>query len=186
MKFLKVSLFTLLISCFAACNLTLNPNGPRPNNPYFITTETITIKEVVIPEGTTLAYEKHLLKKGEQSSIMNEKHLTGFELAEGKTIDWGGVPITAIHKFFNEEMSGYTVYADFELASANETTFYKKWKEEACDLGITVKNRDNWSFDTSNILDVESCSVLYQRYFEDDKKQQDFLDTMYTALIDVK
>ncbi|WP_299256305.1 hypothetical protein [uncultured Aquimarina sp.] len=186
MKFLKLSFITLIISFFIACDLTLNPNGSPANNPYFITTEPITIKEIAIPEGTKLNFEKHFLKKGEQGSIMNEKYLTGFELSGGRTINWGGVPITTIYKFFNKDMSGYSVYADFEVAPNNETAFYKKWKEEGCSLDITVKNRDNWSFDTSNILDVEGCSVLYQRYFKDDKKQQDFLDAMYVALMNVK
>jgi len=186
MKLLKSFFVILFISCLVACNFTLNPNGPRPNNPYFITTEQITIKGVVIPEGTKLKYEKHFLKKGEQGSIMNEKYLTGFELPKNKTLNWGGVPITAIHKFYNEDMSGYSVYANFEVAPGSKTIFYEKWKAEGCDLGITVKNRDNWSFDTSNILDVESCSVLYQRYFKDDKKQQDFLDAMYVSLKEVK
>ncbi|WP_378172431.1 hypothetical protein [Aquimarina sp. SS2-1] len=186
MKFLKSSLIILITGCATACNLTLNPNGSRPNNPYFITSESIMIKEILIPKGTKLTYKKHFLKKGEQQSIMNEKYLTGFELPEGTSVNWGGVPITAIHKFFNPDMSGYTVYADFDVVPYTKTVFYIKWKEEACDLGITVKNPDNWSFDTTNILDVESCSVIYQRYFKDDKKQQDFLDAMYAALREVE
>ncbi|WP_108803931.1 hypothetical protein [Aquimarina sp. Aq107] len=186
MKLLKLSFIVTIISFLTACNLTLNPNGPRPNNPFFIATEQVTVKGITIPEGTKLEYEKHFLKKGEQGSILNEKYLTGFRLPENKTINWGGVPINAIHKFYNKDMSGYSVYANFEVAPDNETIFYKKWKEEGCDLGITVKNRDDWSFNNSNILDVEGCSVLYQRYDKDDKKQQDFLDAMYEALMDVR
>ncbi|SEL49608.1 hypothetical protein SAMN04487910_2633 [Aquimarina amphilecti] len=186
MKLLKLPFIIMIVSCLTACNLTLNPNGSRPNNPYFITTEQIIVKGITVPVGTSLEYKKHFFKKGEQGSIMNEKYLTGFNLPKDKTIDWGDVPINAIHKFFNEDMSGYTVYANFEKVPSSKTTFYTKWKEEGCDLGITVKNRDDWSFNKSNILDIESCSVIYQRYNKYDEKQQDFLDVMYEALMGVR
>jgi len=183
MRFLNVVVIIASLS-FLSCDFSLNPNGPPPSNdPYFITTEVSVVKEITIPIGTRLEYQKKWFKEGKQSSAMNEKYLTGIVLTEGETIDWGGVPITTIYKFFNSEMSGYSVYADFDVLPSNETsTFYELWKLEGCELGITVKDRDNWSFNKDNILDVESCSVLYQRYFKEDKRQQDFLDKMYAAL----
>ena len=99
------------------------------------------------------------------------------------TIDWGGVPVTVIHRFFNTEMRGYSVYADFnKLAIDKKTKFSKLWESCSSDLAITVNNLDDWSFNTKNISDVTSCSVLYQRYFKDDKKQQNYLDDIYTEL----
>lgn len=182
---LKLSFIVLIISCFVSCDFSLNPNGPPDETPYFIINNSITIKGITIPTGTRLEYEKSFFRKKEQSSLQNEKYLTGIELPEGETISWGGVPVNRIYKFFNTEMSGYTVFPDFETKPYKETAFYAKWKEEGCRLGITVKNRDDWSFNKANITDVESCSVNYQRYFKDDKKQQDFLDKMHSSLLEV-
>jgi hypothetical protein len=164
-----------------------NPTGGRgPDFPYFITTGSTVVKKIVIPKGTKLTYEEHFFKEGQQNKIMNEKELTSIELPEGKTIDWGGVPVRMIVKFFNSEMQRFSVYADFNKLSNNKKTkFSELW--ESCDdvLGITVKDIDDWSFNISNIADVESCSVNNQRYFGEDVKQQQFLDELYNELKNV-
>lgn len=48
-----------------------------------------------------------------------------------------------------------------------------------------VKDLGDWSFNKTNITDVNSCSVNYQRYFKDDVHQQLFLDKMYTELNEI-
>jgi len=40
----------------------------------------------------------------------------------------------------------------------------------------------NTSGNLGLIYDVQSCSVLYQRYFKDDMQQQQFLDNLYSEL----
>jgi len=91
-----------------------------------------------------------------------------------------------IAKFFNSEMKGFSVYASFDqLAENNKTQFSRQWQSCDDDLGITVKDTTDWSFNKANIADVESCSVLYQRYFKDNPQQQKFLDSLYTELMKI-
>ena len=100
---------------------------------------------------------------------------------------WGGVPIYSINKFFNSEMTGYSVYADLsKLNAQNHSQFSKLWDSCNDNLGITVQNSNDWSFNKKNILDVESCSVNYQRYFKENSEQQKFLDKLYQALQNVQ
>ncbi|RZL37052.1 MAG: hypothetical protein EOP00_28940, partial [Pedobacter sp.] len=102
------------------------------------------------------------------------------------TINWGGVPVTEINKFFNDEMRGYTVYADFKKLHGDKITkFSKLWESCSDGLGITIKNSDDWSFNPKNIADVESCSVNYQRYFKDNMYQKQFLDSLYSELLKI-
>jgi hypothetical protein len=52
------------------------------------------------------------------------------------------------------------------LLSIKASGFSKQWQRCGDDLGISIKNTEDWSFNASNIADVENCSVLYQRYFK--------------------
>jgi len=83
-------------------------------------------------------------------------------------------------------MKGYTVYANFNSLNKNKKTqFYNLWKSCNSELGITVKNTDDWSFNKKNIVDIQSCGSN-QRYFSEDKKQQLFLDNLYNELTKIK
>ena len=166
----------------------MNPTGNNtaPDYPYFVTTQPLVIKKIALPAGTTLIYKEHAFKKGEQSEMMSEAKLTDIRLPKGETIIWGGVPVTSIRRFFNTEMRGYSVYADFErLPKEQRTRFSQLWKSCDSDLGVLVKNIDDWSFNTQNIEDVSSCSVLYQRFFKKNAEQQQFLNTLYSELLKV-
>ena len=161
-----------------------NPNGSgAPDYPYFITTETATIKNIELPKGTKLTYEEQFFKEGKQDRIMNEKKLTDIELPKGKPVYWGGVPVYTIRKFFNSEMKGYSIYADFgQLSAGKKSKFSEMWQSCGGEMGVLVKNTDDWSFDTKNIVDISSCSVIYQRYFKEDAEQQRFLDKLFDEL----
>ncbi|MFG0587138.1 hypothetical protein ACF8D3_03800 [Acinetobacter sp. YQ_14] len=177
--------FTLLLT---GCVGNMNPTGnmTRPNYPYYTTQQPIAVKNIRVPAGTTLVYEKYAFKKGKQERLLPEDKLTDIKLPEGKTIVWGGVPVTQISRFFNTEMRGYSVYADFnQLELKQWTKFSQLWQSCNDDLGITVKDTRDWSFNKNNIADVESCSVNYQRYFKDDAQQKQFLDTLYSELMKV-
>lgn len=165
-----------------------SPTGGRgPDYPYFITTGSTTVKKIVVPKGTKLTYEEHFFKAGQQTKIMNEKRLTGIELPEGKTIDWGGVPVFMIIKFYNPEMQGYSVYPDFnQLNNNKKTKFSQLWQNCNNDLGVLIKNADDWTFNTKNIDDINDCGVNYQRYFKENKEQQEFLNELYKELKKVK
>ena len=76
-----------------------------------------------------------------------------------------------------------TVHANFNARPPDQDTpFSKQWQSCSSRLGITVKNPNDWSCNKNNIIDIESCSVNYQRYFSDDAKQQTFLDQLYIEL----
>ena len=161
-----------------------NPNGSRgPDYSYFITTGPVSIKNIEVPKGTKLTYEEHFFKEGRQDKIMNEKKLTGVELPKGKTIDWGGVPVYMITKFFNPEMKGFTVSADFgRLRADKKNKFSEMWQSCGGELGVLVKNTDDWTFNTENIADISDCSVTYQRFFKEDAQQQRFLDDLLNEI----
>ena len=157
-------------------------------SPYFITTKPISVNNILVPKGTKITYKKrYFWEKYEQKKLLNEKDITRISFKEGITINWGGTPIKEIIKFFNPEMKGYSVYADFDSVNKNKNTqFYNLWKSCNSELGITVKNTDDWSFNQKNILDVQSCGVSYQRYFSEDIEQQLFLDNLYNELTKIK
>lgn len=146
----------------------------------------MTVKKIVLPKGTKLIYEEQYFREGQQDKIMSEKMLTGIELPKGKTIDWGDVPVYMITKFFNPEMTGFSVNADFsQLRDDKKTKFSEIW--QSCgDLAVLVKNTDDWAFDTKNIVDISDCGVNHQRYFKEDvqqqQQQQQFLDTLLSEI----
>lgn len=157
--------------------------GGAANFPYFITTESILVKKMEVPKGTKLTYEKQFLKEGQQDEIMSEARLMSIELPKGETIDWGGVPAYKIIKFFNSEMRGYSVYADFnQLKDDKKTKFSELWQSCSTDLAVLVKDTGDWTFSLENIVDISSCGVDYQRYFKEDEEQQLFLDHIFNEL----
>jgi hypothetical protein len=178
--------FSFLSLCILnGCVGNMNPTGGNstPNYPFFITKKPSIVKKIAVPTGTKLTYEEHFFKEGEQEKMMSEEKLTYIELPMDKVIYWGGVSVSKISKFFNSEMRGFTVYADFKHINTNKRTpFSELWKSCSNGLGISVRSTDDWSFNKKNISDVQSCSVLYQRYFKEDKEQQDFLNSLYTEL----
>mgnify|MGYP003452130272 FL=1 len=193
--YIIIGILTLIIALFTIGYFVLlglsgmgSPTGGRgPNYPYFITLEPTTIKNILVPKGTKLTYEEQFFKEGQQDKIMNEEKLTSIELPEGKTIDWGNVPVFMILKFFNSEMRGYTVYVYFnQLSNDKKTKFSELWQSSDNELGIDVKNIGDWSFNKQNITDVESCGVNNQRYFKEDKSQQQFLDSLMKELLNIK
>ena len=193
--YIIIGILTLIIALFTIGYFVLlglsgmgSPTGGRgPNYPYFITLEPTTIKNILVPKGTKLTYEEQFFKEGQQDKIMNEEKLTSIELPEGKTIDWGNVPVFMILKFFNSEMRGYTVYADFnQLSNDKKTKFSELWQSSDNEIGIDVNNIGDWSFNKQNITEVESCGVNNQRYFKEDKSQQQFLDSLMKELLNIK
>lgn len=188
MKIFKPYHLLLGLLSLTGCVGNMNPTGGNsaPNYPYFITTKSLIVKNIAVPPGTKLTYEENFFKEGKQQEMMGEAKLITIDLPVGQTINWGGVPVTSINKFFNSEMRGFTVYADFsKLSDDKKTKFSELWQSCSNDLGITIKNTDDWSFNTKNISDVESCSVIYQRYFKDDTRQQTFLNEIYSELLKV-
>ena len=187
MKKIKLPIFSVLFALLSGCNLSYNPNGPKATDyPYFEVPEPLIIKHITVPTGTKLIYEESFFRSGKQSKRLNDKKLTGIILPTDNTIKWGGVPITAIRKYANPGMTGFTVYADFKLLGEEEKTkFSEAW--QFCDTTISVNVQDinDWSFNKKNILDIESAGIAYMRFHKDDKDQNKALDDIYNALLEV-
>ncbi|MDO4727473.1 MAG: hypothetical protein Q4B43_00550 [Bacteroidota bacterium] len=174
---------------FKGCIGNMNPTGNNssPDYPFYVTDKPLKIKNIQVPKGAMLVYDEHFLKRGRQDKALSESRLTTIIYPEGTYLEWGGVPVTMIKKFFNSEMRGYTVHANFSLQDeTKKTKFSELWKSCSDELGISIKNTSDWSFNKENIANVNSCSVLYQRYFKDDPQQQGFLDQLYSELQKVK
>ena len=183
MKLLYLCFLVPSICLLSSCSINIAGGNGRPDNPYFITTHPLLIKKVQLPAGSTLTYEKQGFKTGRQSQLMNESKLKGISLPSGQTIIWAGVPISTINKFSNSEMRGFSLNAEFKQLAPNQNSgFSKQWQRCGDDLGIGIKNKEDWSFNLNNIVDVESCSVLYQRHFQDNAEQQRFLNQLYAEL----
>jgi hypothetical protein len=185
--FIKGSFLLKGLVLLSGCAGNWNPNHvPKKDYPYFITTKPQVVKKIQVPAGTKLVYEEQFLKKGKQAKSLSEEKLTSIELPEGETLEWAGVPVNSIRKFYNQQMKGFTLYPNFEKGNnPGKTKFFQLWESYGCDLGISVKNTNDWSFNTHNISDVQSCGVSYQRYFKEDANQQAVLNKLYSELMKV-
>lgn len=186
MKLLKLSFLMLMASVFVSCWPKIDPKGATYNSnaPFYITKKPEVVKHILVPTGTKLVYEGMATQEGEQDKMLDEEKLHEIKMENGVTIDWAGIPVNWIYKFFNTDMSGFKIYPDFEKMKKNKMNkFGEMWYTCGDGLGIRVKNMGDWSFNPSNIEDVEGCSVNYQRYFKDNKEQQRFLDQMYTEMM---
>ena len=135
----------------------------RPDkNTFFFNTKPILVKNMILPNGAKILYERqYFWQSQQQEQPLKETDIIQISLMEGTTINWAGVPITSIVRFYNSKMKGFTVHADFSKLNA-ETGFSHQWQNCNEDyLGITVKNTNDWSFNKDNIVDVESCGVNY-------------------------
>ncbi len=82
MKILKPFLL-LFVLILTGCIGNMNPTGgSSPDYPYFITTEPMMVKKIMIPKGTVLTYDEHFLVSGKQDHIMSEQRLTSIKLPE--------------------------------------------------------------------------------------------------------
>lgn len=138
MKFFKYSSLFAVLFLLTRCIGNMNPTGGNtsPYYPYFITTEALVVKNIPVSKGTKLVYEKHFFKKGPQNKMLREGNLKTIEFPMDEPLDWGGVPVTRITKFFNSEMREFSVYADFsKLSSAEQTKFSQLWQSCSSDIG---------------------------------------------------
>jgi len=181
-------IFLLLLGLTVLSECSYNPNGPPPKDyPYYLTEGNLLVKNIDVPAGTKLVYEEQFLKKGKQEEPLDQELIHTIQFPSEKHLIWGGVPIKSIHKFYNDKMIGYTIEADFsQLESSGDNSFSALWKRCDENLGVDVKNIEDWSFNQLNILDIRSCGVNYQRYYEDDATQQEILDSLLKELRNVK
>ena len=158
----------------------------KDERPYFIVDEPIFVKKLVLNKGTKITYRSHFNKKGKQNKTLDENDIIEISFAKDEIIEWGGAPIKAIMSFNSLEKKGFFIYLDTDkIQKKEETNFLKIWREHSISLGILIENSNDWSFNKSNILDIESCGVNYQRFYEENTEQQMFLDRLFIELNNV-
>ena len=160
----------------------------QDDSPFFRTTEPMIVKNITLPIGTIITYEKrNFWQKHEQKKLLSEDDISQISFSDGITINWGGVPITSIVNFYNPQMKGFSLYPDFDKLNENKKTkFSDLWLSCNDALGISVKNSNDWSFDKENIIEIESCGVNSQSYYKEDEEKKKVLDDLYSELINVK
>lgn len=77
MKVYKFSSLFVVLFLLTGCIGNMNPTGENSttNYPYFIITETIVVKNILMPTGTKLVYEEHFFKKGQQNKMLCKGNL---------------------------------------------------------------------------------------------------------------
>lgn len=83
MKLLYLYFLVPSICLISSCSINIAGGNGRPDNPYFITTQSLLIKKIQLPAGSTLTYEKQRFKTGRQSQLMSESKLQGISMPNG-------------------------------------------------------------------------------------------------------
>lgn len=61
--------------------------------------------------------------------MSHENNLKTIKFPIDEPVYWGGVPVSPISKFFNSEMRGFSVYADFsKFRNEKQTKFSQLWQ----------------------------------------------------------
>ncbi len=186
------------------------------DRPYFITTEPMEVKNIKLPIGTKIIYEKKwslFRKKSEQEKPLNEEdvetismhsqhdHIDFLKTKEDfpvdsiglyKYIEWARVPVRSI--YLSADKKHLVISPDFRKMSAyKKTKFSQIWQN--CDkyakpfgeLYINLKNINDWSFNKENIIDIYSCSDQTRGETIGIQYHNDkILDTLYQAMLEVK
>lgn len=162
-RILKLSVLSCPILLLSGCIGCYNPTGcNRDDSPYFYTTQSTQVKGVAVPVGTKLVYKSQNTKqKDEQTAPLKEEHITGIKLPKDTAILWGGMPTNHLLQFANPEMQGFTAYRAQEAPTVYSNQFLKLWKECDSDLDISIKNKNDWSFNPAN-MKIIGCGINYQ------------------------
>ena len=71
------------------------------------------------------------------------------------------MPTNHLLQFANSEMQGFTAYRAQEAPTIYSNQFLKLWKECDSDLDISIKNKNDWSFNPAN-MKIIGCGINYQ------------------------
>ncbi|AMO41110.1 hypothetical protein BE1S18E01_21400 [Acinetobacter sp. BEC1-S18-ESBL-01] len=159
----KLSILSFLVLLLSGCIGCYNPTGcNRDTSPYFYTKQITQVKGVTVPVGTKLVYKSQKSKqKNEQTAPLKEEHITGIKLPKDSAMLWGGMPTNHLLQFTNSEMQGFTAYRAQEAPTVYSNQFLKLWKECDSDLDISIKNKNDWSFNPAN-MKIIGCGINYQ------------------------
>lgn len=162
-RIFKLSILSFPVLLLSGCIGCYNPTGcTRDDSPYFYTTQITQVKGVTVPVGTKLVYKSQKSKqKDEQTAPLKEEHITGIKLPKDSAMLWGGMPTNHLLQFANSEMQGFTAYRAQGAPAVYSNQFLKLWKECDSDLNISIKNKNDWSFNPSN-MKIIGCGINYQ------------------------
>jgi len=174
--FKKIFIFSIITMLLIIWLLFLRSDAMNstPNTdfrPFFITSKPIIFKKISLPKGTKIIYTyRYFWETFEQKKPRSEKDIKKIVFKE--EINWGGIPVTSISKFFNPEMTGFTLHFN-ELNKTKKNQLYPLLHICNKEIGINIKNSNDWSFNKKNILSIQSCGFEKQKY----------LDILYTKLM---
>lgn len=162
-RIFKLSILSFPVLLLSGCIGCYNPTGcTRDDSPYFYTKQITQVKGVTVPVGTKLVYKSQKSKqKDEQTAPLKEEHITGIKLPKDSAMLWGGMPTNHLLQFANSEMQGFTAYRAQGASAVYSNQFLKLWKECDSDLNISIKNKNDWSFNPSN-MKIIGCGINYQ------------------------
>lgn len=162
-RIFKLSILSFPVLLLSSCIGCYNPTGcNRDTSPYFYTKQITQVKGVTVPVGTKLVYKSQKSKqKDEQTAPLKEEHITGIKLPKDSAMLWGGMPTNHLLQFANSEMQGFTAYRAQEAPAVYSNQFLKLWKECDSDLDISIKNKNDWSFNPTN-MKIIGCGINYQ------------------------
>jgi len=162
-RIFKLSILSFPVLLLSGCIGCYNPKGcNRDTSPYFYTKQITQVKGVTVPVGTKLVYKSQKSKqKDEQTAPLKEEHITGIKLPKDSAMLWGGMPTNHLLQFANSEMQGFTAYRAQEAPAVYSNQFLKLWKECDSDLDISIKNKNDWSFNPAN-MKIIGCGINYQ------------------------
>lgn len=162
-RIFKLSILSFPVLLLSGCIGCYNPTGcTRDDSPYFYTKQITQVKGVIVPVGTKLVYKSQKSKqKDEQTEPLKEEHITGIKLPKDSAMLWGGMPTNHLLQFANSQMQGFTAYRAQEAPAEYSNQFLKLWKECDSDLDISIKNKNDWSFNPAN-MKIIGCGINYQ------------------------
>lgn len=162
-RIFKLSILSFPVLLLSGCIGCYNPTGcNRDDSPYFYTTQITQVKGVIVPVGTKLVYKSQKSKqKDEQTTPLKEEHITGIKLPKDSAMLWAGMPTNHLLQFANSQMQGFTAYRAQEAPAVYSNQFLKLWKECDSDLDISIKNKNDWSFNPAN-MKIIGCGINYQ------------------------
>ncbi|NUG02315.1 hypothetical protein [Acinetobacter oleivorans] len=162
-RIFKLSILSFSVLLLSGCIGCYNPAGcNHDDSPYFYTKQITQVKGVIVPVGTKLVYKSQKSKqKDEQTAPLKEEHITGIKLPKDSAMLWGGMPTNHLLQFANSQMQGFTAYRAQEAPAVYSNQFLKLWKECDSDLDISIKNKNDWSFNPSN-MKIIGCGINYQ------------------------
>ena len=157
-----LGLISINLTACGGCSTLAGCNG-SDRSPYYITSVSKQVRGISIPPQTKLTYRSQYFRQEfQQTQALKEQNLTGIRLAEDAAILWGGMPVNIFIQFSNPKIQGVSFYPAIGFKSEPSNAFLRLWKSCESDLGIYLKNPNDWSFNPTN-MQITSCGRFRQK-----------------------